>query len=149
MFVDSGYDHNKVTGIFITGLFLVVGSTSTTWSSKLHNVVQTSTFRSKFTALKNNVKESVIIWYHLRSMDIKVSKHTHMFVDNMSVVLNAKNPGVAMNKKTVALSYHFVRYHVSNIVLEVRKIHTSDNCSDPFTKPLVIKYFHCFTMIVW
>ena len=41
VFVDIGYGHNKVTGISITGLFLVLGSTPTTWSSKLQIVVQT------------------------------------------------------------------------------------------------------------
>ena len=34
MFVDDGHEHYKVTGRLITGLFSVVGKTTTTWSSK-------------------------------------------------------------------------------------------------------------------
>ena len=60
----------------------------------------------------------------------------------MSVVLNVTNPGRILNRKTVALSYHFVREHVSNNIVEVRKIHNRNNFQDPFTKPLVINYFH-------
>jgi hypothetical protein len=60
-------------------------------------------------------------------MGIKVSKPTPIFVDNMGVVLNASNPGSTSNKKSVALSYHFVREHVANDVMEIRKIDTADN----------------------
>ena len=58
----------------------------------------------------------------------------------MSEVLNIMNPGRTLNKKNVALSYHFVREDVTN----VRKLHTSDNCAGPFTKPLVSNDFHGF-----
>jgi hypothetical protein len=69
-------------------------------------------------------------------MGINVSKPTPVFVDNMGVVLNASNPGSTLNKKSVALSYHFVREHVANDVVEIRKIDTKDNYADPFTKAL-------------
>ena len=62
----------------------------------------------------------------------------------MSVVFNTTYPGSTLNKKTVALGYHSVRDHVANHVVEVRKIHTSDNFTDPFTKPLVRNDFHTF-----
>ena len=77
-------------------------------------------------------------------MGTKVSKPTPLFVDNLSVVLNAENTGSALNKKNVALSYHFVRNHVSNNVVEVRKIHNSDFFSDLFIKPLASNDFHGF-----
>ena len=83
-------------------------------------------------------------------MGIKVSKHTPIYVENMSVLLNTTNTGSTPNKKIMALSYHFVREYVAKNVVEVRKIHTSDNFSNLFTKPLVRKYFHgfCHTCIV-
>ena len=43
------------------------------------------------------------------------------------MVLNVNNPGITLNKKTVALSYHFVRKHVSKNVVEARKIQTRTN----------------------
>eukprot|EP00957_Ditylum_brightwellii_P183748 13995769-Ditylum_brightwellii.AAC.1 len=82
--------------------------------------------------------------YHLRSMGIRVSKPTTIFVDNMSVVFNATNPGSTLNKKTVALFYHFVREHVANEVVEVRKIASYENFADPFTKALVSNDFYGF-----
>jgi hypothetical protein len=77
-------------------------------------------------------------------MGIAVTKPTPVFVDNMGVVLNASNPGSTLNKKSVALSYHFVREHVANSVIEIRKIDSADNYADPFTKALNSIDHHAF-----
>jgi hypothetical protein len=143
-FCDADHGHDQITGRSITGLFTVVCLTPMTWSSKRQKCVHTSTFGAEFTALKAAVEEVEMLRYHLRSMGIKVSRPTPIFVDNMSVVLNATNPGSTLNKKTVALSYHFVREHVANEVVEIRKIASEDNFADPFTKALVSNDFHGF-----
>jgi hypothetical protein len=122
----------------------VVGSTPVIWSSKRQPCVQTSTFGAEFTALKKGVEEAVALRYHLRAMGVKVSKPTSIFVDNMSMILNARNPGSTLNKKTVALSYHFVQEHVATDVVEIRKIDSVDNFADPFTKSMVSNDFHGF-----
>jgi hypothetical protein len=80
----------------------------------------------------------------MRAMGITVSKPTNIWVDNMAVILNATNPGSTLNKKHVALAYHFVREHVANDVVEVRKVDSADNYADPFTKALNSKDFHDF-----
>jgi hypothetical protein len=77
-------------------------------------------------------------------MGIKVAKSTPIFVDNMGVVLNASNPRSTLNKKSVALPYHFVRWHVANSVIEIRKIDSADNYADPFTKALASNEHHGF-----
>eukprot|EP00957_Ditylum_brightwellii_P001881 144457-Ditylum_brightwellii.AAC.1 len=77
-------------------------------------------------------------------MGFKVSVPTPIFVDNMSVVLNAMNPGSTLNKKKVALLYHFLRKHIANGVVKIIKINTDDNFADPFTKPLASNKFHGF-----
>eukprot|EP00957_Ditylum_brightwellii_P196600 14979272-Ditylum_brightwellii.AAC.1 len=62
----------------------------------------------------------------------------------MGVILNATNLGSTLNKKTVALAYHFVREHVANGMVEIWKIATEDNFADPFTKALASPQFHSF-----
>ena len=49
-----------------------------------------------------------------------------------------------VKNKTIALSYHYVWENVAKTVVEVRKIHTSENYVDPFTKALARNYFHRF-----
>ena len=77
-------------------------------------------------------------------MGTKVSISTPMFVESMSVVLNATNPGINLNKKTIVLCYHFVREHVANNIVEVRKINTINNFADPFSTPLASNDLHKF-----
>jgi hypothetical protein len=136
MFCDSDHAHDKVTGRSITGLICFVGSTPIIWESKRQSCVQTSTFGAEFTALKRAVEKVVMIRYHLRSMGVPITKASAIWVDNMSVILNATNPGSSLNKKHVALAYHFVREHVANDVVQINKIDSVDNFADPFTKAL-------------
>ena len=46
-------------------------------------------------------------------MGIKVSKFTPIFVESISVVFNATNPGRILSKKTMAIRYHFTKRHVA------------------------------------
>jgi hypothetical protein len=75
---------------------------------------------------------------------MKVTKATPMWVDNMTVDLKVTKPGSALNKKVIALAYHFVREHQSKSVVSIRKIDTKDNYTDPFTKALINTEFHGF-----
>jgi hypothetical protein len=77
-------------------------------------------------------------------MGVKVTKESVIWVDNLGVVLNASNPGSTLNKKNIALAYHFVREHVSGKVISIRKIDTKDNYADPMTKALNSTNHHDF-----
>ena len=77
-------------------------------------------------------------------MGVRVSKPSRILVDNMAVIINSNNPGSTLNKKMVALAYHFVREHVANSVIEVKKIDSKDNYADAFTKSLGSKEYHYF-----
>ena len=100
----------------------MVGSTPKAWYSKRHTPVHKSTFEAESIAFKNAVEEAVMLRYHLWYMGVKVTKQSPIFVDNMRVVLNAKNPGSSPNNKTLTLRYNFVIEHVVNYVVELRKM---------------------------
>lgn len=144
VFCDADHAHDKLTGRSITAILGFVGSTPTIWHSKRQTSVQTSSFGAEFTALKKAVEEVVALRYHLRSMGVLITKPSPIYVDNMSVVLNASNPGSSLNKKTVALCYHFVREHVANDVCRIRKIATDQNYADPLSKALNSTLHHGF-----
>jgi hypothetical protein len=144
IFCDADHAHDKVTGRSVTGILGLVGSTPTIWSSKRQASVQTSTFGAEFTALKKAAEEAVSLRYHLRSMGVQVTQPTVIWVDNMGVVLNASNPGSTLNKKSIALSYHFIREHAAGKVISIRKIDTKDNYANPMTKALSSTHHHDF-----
>ena len=77
-------------------------------------------------------------------MGVPVTKTTPIYVDNMGVVVNATNPASALNKKAVALSYHYVREHVANGIIDIRKIDSKENYADLYTKALPRGEHHSF-----
>ena len=112
IFADSNHGHNKLTGRSITGTMGCVGSTPVLWRAERQPSVHTSTFGADFTALKTAVEDENLR-YCLRYMQVRIRKPTNVMVDNIAVVLNASNPGSTLNKKHIALAYHFVREHVA------------------------------------
>ena len=142
IFCDSNHGHDKRTGKSISGIIVFVGRTPIYWSSKRQSSVQTSTFGAEFIALKKAVEEAITTRYWLRSMGVKVSKPAIIYGDNLSAITNATVPGSTLNKKYLALAYHFCREHFSANIVNIRKIDGKDNFADPFTKPLVNHEFH-------
>ena len=105
--LDSDHGHNKKTGQSITGIFGLVGSTPIVWKLKRQPTVQTSTLRAEFTVLRTALEDTVMICYYLRSICVKVSKPSAIYIDNEGVFLNSLIPASSLNKKFLALSYHF------------------------------------------
>ena len=132
--INADHGHDKITGRSVTRMIAFVGLTPIQWLSKQQASVQTSTFRSEFTALKTAVETAMTIRYYLRSMGVRVTKPKNIMVDNMSVVISASNPATTLNKKHIALAYHFVREHTSAQVVNIVKIDSEENFADPFNK---------------
>ena len=119
-----------------------LGRTPIYWCAKRKSCVHTSTFGAEFTALKKAVEEAITIRYYLRSMGVALTKPTKIYGDNLSTITNATEPSSALKKKHIALAYHFCRENFAGNVVDVCKIDTKKNVSDPFTKALVSQEFH-------
>ena len=136
IFSDADHGHDRKTGRSITGTLGLVGCTPVVWKSSRQSSVQTSTFGAEFLALKTAVENAILIRYYLRSMGVKVQAPSKIYIDNEGVFLNSCDPGSTLNKKHVALAYHFVREHQANNIVQIYKLDTKDNYADPFTKGL-------------
>ena len=136
IFCDADHAHDLVTGRSVTGIIVFIGSSPVYWKSTRQTSVQTSTFGSEFTALKKAVEVAITMRYHLRSMGVIVSKPTKIYVDNKSVFINASNPASSLNKKSIALAYHFVREHQAAKIVDIQHIRSEDNYADCLTKAL-------------
>ena len=65
---------------------------------------------------------------------MRVTKPAITYEDNMSVVLSSSNPESTLQHKSIALSCHFVREHVSEEVAEIQKVRASQNIAECFDK---------------
>ena len=104
--------------------------------NKAPTSVQTLTLGTEFVSFKSAVEHTKIIHYYLRTMGAKVTKATTILCDNKGVVINSKVPQSTMNKKTIALTYQYVREHQANNMVNICFIPREEEYADAFTKAL-------------
>ena len=135
-FVDANHAGNKVTRRSQTGVLIFCNKSPVMWHSKRQNTVETSTFGSEFTALKNAVELVEALRYKLRMFGIPVEGPTNVFCDNESVYKNVSTPESVLKKKHHSIAYHRCREAVAAQTIRLAKEPTETNLSDLFTKLL-------------
>ena len=91
-FVDANHAGNKVTRRSQTGILIFVNKDLSIALSKRQNTVETSTFGSKCTALKNAVELVKALRQKLRMFGVPIEGPTNVFCDNESVYKNGSTP---------------------------------------------------------
>ena len=135
-FVYASHDGDKVTRRSMTGILIFVNRAPIIWHSKRHNCVETSTFGSEFTAMKNAVELIAALRYKLRMFGVLMDGPTDMVCDNEAVYKNASTPESQLKKKHHSISYHMSREAVASGACRISKKDTETNLSDLFTKVL-------------
>ena len=77
-------------------------------------------------------------------MGVKVIKAATVLCDNKGMVINSTVPQSTMNKKKIALAYHYVWEHQANDVVNICFIPAGENYADAFTKALDSNAFNDF-----
>ncbi|MGH7974026.1 MAG: Ty1/Copia family ribonuclease HI [bacterium] len=98
--------------------------------------METSTFGSKFVAMKIATEMIQGLRYKLRMIGIPIEESTNVFCDNEAVVKNSTAPESTLKKKHNAIAYHRVREAVAANMLRIAKEDTSTNLADLLTKSL-------------
>ena len=106
--------------------------------------METSTFGSEFTAMKQAVELIKGLKYKLRMFGVPLEgkvdekgilrQPANIYCDNEAVFKNVSVPTSVLNKKMHGISYHFCREAVAGGVCRVAKEGTLTNLADPFTK---------------
>jgi len=135
-FVDANHAGNKITRRSHTGILIYLNCAPIIWYSKAQNTVESSTFGSEFIAMRILVELLESLRYKLRMMGIPIDGPVNTFCDNKSVVTNATTPTSTLKKKHNSIAYHRVREAVAAKILQITKVHTSENLADLLTKPL-------------
>ena len=117
-------------------MLVFVGSTPVHWSSKRQGCIATSTYVAEFVALRQATEEAIALRYSLRCLGIPVTKPTNIFADNFGVIQSANIPHSDLNKKHVAISYHYVREAVTAKIINPIWVRTDENFADICTKAL-------------
>ena len=107
------------------------------WFSKRQNTVESSSFGSKFVALRAAKDMVVALRYKLRMFGVPIDGPANVFCDNNGVVKNTTIPESMLTKTHNAINYHAIRKAVAAKILRVGKEDGMTNLADLFTKVLV------------
>ena len=81
-FVDANHAGYKATIISMTGTLIFFNRAPIIWHAKRQNEVETYTFGSEFTAMKNADEFIAALRYKLRMFRVTINGTTNMFCDN-------------------------------------------------------------------
>ena len=135
-FIDSNHVGNKVTRRSQTGILIFFHKSPIIEFSKRKNTVETSTFSSDFTALKNAVELVEALRYKIHMFRVPIEGPTNVFCDNELVYKNVSTPGSVLKKRHHSITYHFCREAVAASTIHISKELTATNLSELFTKIL-------------
>ena len=106
------------------------------WWSKKQNSVESSSFRSKFIAMKQCCEYVRGLRYKLRMMGISCDDPMFIYGDNQSVLANTTVPDSTLKKKSQSITYHFVQEGATQDKWQMAYVNTHENEADLLTKQL-------------
>ena len=120
----------------MTGILIFCNREPIVWNSKRQNRVETSTFGSEFTTMKNAVELIAALQYMLRIFGVPIHGSTDMFCDDKAVYKNSSMPESELWKKHHSSAYHMSRESVASGASRISKEDIDTNLADLFTKLL-------------
>ena len=135
-FVDADHATDSITRRSRTGFLVYLNKAPIYWTSKKQISVETSSFGSEFTAMKQCTEYVRGLRYKLRMMGIPCEGPAFIYGDNQSVLFNTTIPESTLKKKTQSIAYHFVREGAAKDEWRTAYVNTHLNPADLLTKPL-------------
>ena len=90
------------------GIIIFVNNSPIIWHSKRQNTVESSSFGSKFIALRIATEMIEGLRYNICMFGVPINGLADVFCDNKSVVTNVSIPSSFLNKKQYYICYHRV-----------------------------------------
>eukprot|EP00957_Ditylum_brightwellii_P027370 2069206-Ditylum_brightwellii.AAC.1 len=120
----------KATRRLYTAIILMVNRSPILWYSKQQNTVESSTFCSKFVALKTATDVIKGLCYKLCMMGAPIDGTTCVFCDNNLVVKNVSNQESMIKKQHTSITYYRVCEAIASGIMMVTSKPGVTNLSD-------------------
>jgi len=135
IFVDADYAGDPGSRKSTSGFLMMMGTTPTSWFSKLQHCVSTSTAEAEYYSLSECAKHA--LWYKNLLSELNINlKDITIFVDNKATIYNSENVSINPKSKHIDIRYHHIRDLVSKKIIKLKYIKSKDNIADGFTKYL-------------
>ena len=133
-FVDANHAGDKTTRRLMTCILIFCNRASIVWHSKQQNGLETSTFGSELSAMKNAVELISALQYKLIMFGVPIDGTTYMFCDNEAVYMNASMTESQLRKKHQRIAYHVSIESVASGSSQIAKEDTDTKLADLITK---------------
>jgi hypothetical protein len=139
----------------------MIGGCPVMWTSKLQTEIALSTMEAEYIALSTAMKELLPMKFLVHELskgigldDEQLSEiHTTVWEDNNGALIlaNMDLPRMTPRSKHIAVKYHWFQEHIKPENIEIRKIETSKQIADIFTKALRTDQFQviCKLLMGW
>jgi len=138
---DSDYqgdlDERKSTSAYA----FTIGSSLTSWRSKLQTEVSMSTCEAEYRALADAASEAAWLRGLMEEIGMPLTTPIVIHCDNQSSIKLAKNSVQNARTKHIERQIHFVRHHIKKQRIAVNYIKSQDQVADILTKPLTPQKF--------
>lgn len=135
VFVDADYGGDKSTRKSTTGFLLMMGTSPTSWYSKLQHCVAVSTAESEYYAIDECSK--CCLWYENIFNELGVNCNCITInVDNKAAIHISENETINPKSRHIDIKYHHIRELIKSNKIKLKYIKTNKNLADGFTKYL-------------
>ena len=135
-FIAADHAGDTETRLSHTSILFFFNSAPIIWFRKRQNSVETSTFRSYFTAMNNAVERIEALRYKLRMFWVPIYGSKDNFCDNGAVCVNTTLTELTMYKKHISIAYHCKQEAVVAGTFRVSKEHTKTTLADMLTNTM-------------
>lgn len=139
-----------------TGYVIKYANCPIIWASKLQTEIALSSTESEYIALSQGLREVIPLIRLIVELkgagfdmaDGTPKVHCTVFEDNNGALEMARTPKLRPRTKHLNIKYHHFRQHVEDNVISIHPIDTSDQQADALTKPLAVRLFEKFRMLI-
>jgi hypothetical protein len=137
-YVDSDFVGDLDKRRSTSGYVFTLAGGAVSWMSKLQNNVALSTTEVEYVAASHACKE--VVWLKdLFSEFGRMQDKVKLLCDNQSAIHLDKNPTYHSKTKHIPIKYHFIRQVIDERGFSLEKVHTKENCTYMFTKPVLLE----------
>ena len=145
----ASQDHRRA----ISGFVVLIDGGAVSWSSKKQELVTLSTMEAEYVAATHAAKE--LVWFRrllgeiFRPLNVPIN----LFSDNQSAIALAHSDGqFHARSKHIDIRYHFIKFCIEDLSIDLIYCPTEEMTADIFTKPLSVaknsKFAHSLGLLL-